>query len=265
MSPTNHKTNILLVFILALLPLATAQSRGPAINSPAHFSGSDASTPVAITPAPDHADALWSAYNAAVEHSAVWRNEDLRRLKPAVVGADGKIWVATATRYDGQSPLYGDTWVTIIPELQNLCRQFTGDVAMQVRAVLGLPPDKEIPKVVTMKVQPADIFRPTPDPDPWTLCPCGDPEGNACRFNANVQCGNKFPSDASSSHIQWIATTTLAVRQTPGGYPWTHLGYTYNWKPGADPYGTSEYVVRKGAIVTDVATTSLDQYCKPAE
>lgn len=207
---------------------------------------------------------LWQAYNAAVEHVSVWRNEDVKRLKPLAVAADGTVEVVTATRHDVTSPLYGDTWVTIVPELQTICRHFTGDVAMQVRELLGLPPDHQIPNVVVMKVRSTDIFRPTPDPTPWTLCPCGNPTATECSFDPAVQCGNSFPKDVAPSHVQWIAETTLSVRQTPRGFPWTHLGYTYNWKPGADPYGTSEYVVRKGTqVVAFTKKVSLSDYCKP--
>jgi hypothetical protein len=221
------------------------------------------SAAAAQTPAkPTTVDPLWKSYNASVEHVAVWRNEDVRKLKPLTVAADGTVEVATATRYPVTSLLYGDTWVTIVPELLNACRQFTGDVALQVRELLGVPPDHQIPTIVVMKVQPSDIFRPTPDPTPWTLCPCGNPAGNECHFAPQVQCGNSFPKDVSPAHVQWIANTTLSVRQAPGGFPWTHLGYTYNWKPGADPYGASEYIVRKGSVVSDIKTLPLEDYCK---
>jgi hypothetical protein len=208
-------------------------------------------------------NAYWDAYNTAVEHVSVWRNEDVRPLKTPKVAADGTVEVVTATKYDVTSPLYGDTWVTIVPELQTICRHFTGDVAMQVRELLGLPPDHQIPNAVVMKVRSTDIFRPTPDPTPWTLCPCGNPTASDCSFDPAVQCGNSFPKDVAPSHVQWIAATTLSVRQMPHGFPWTHLGYTYNWKPGADPYGASEYVVRKGTQIVAFTKFSLGDYCKP--
>lgn len=264
----NHRERRVLVIsiILFLLPAAVAQNtaKQPQEKTP---KVAPHDPPHESTPAPrsgaDPMDPLWRAYNAAVEHVSVWRNEDVRRLTPLAVGADGTVEVATATKHDVTSPLYGDTWVTIVPELLTVCRQFKGDVALQVREVLGLPPNHEIPMIFVMKVQPADIFRPTPDPTPWTLCPCGNPAGNQCNFDPRVQCGNSFPRDVAPSHAQWIANTTLSLRQMPGGFPWTHLGYTYNWKPGADSYGASEYIVRKGANVSDVRKFSLEDYCKP--
>jgi len=264
-----EKRVLTISIILLLLPAALAQNTAKQPNAPREETPALARyhPPHESPPAPpsgaDPTDPLWKAYNAAVEHVSVWRNEDVRKLKPLALGPNGTVEVATATKRDVTSPLYSDTWVTIVPELLNSCRQFTGDVAMQVRELLGLPPNHEIPMIFIMKVQAADIFRPTPDPTPWTLCPCGNPANNQCNFDPKVQCGNSFPKDVAPSHVQWIANTTLSLRQIPGGFPWTHLGYTYDWKPGADSYGASEYIVRKGANVSEVRNFSLEEYCKP--
>jgi len=267
---THHERQVLIISaILLLLPLAVGQNPAKRPDAPQERASAVArndpphdGTPLPRTAA-DPIDPLWKAYNGAVEHVSVWRNEDVRKLKPPTVGPDGTVEVATATKYNVTSPLYGDTWVTVVPELLTTCRQFTGDVAMQVRELLGLPPNHEIPMIFVMKVQASDIFRPTPDPTPWTQCPCGNPVGNQCTFDPKLQCGNSFPKDVAPSHVQWIANTTLSVRQIPGGFPWTHLGYTFNWKPGADSYGASEYIVRKGAEVSAIRKFSLEEYCKP--
>ena len=60
-----------------------------------------------------------------------------------------------------------------------------------------------------------------------------------------------------------MATESFFLHTIPNGYPWTHLGYTYNWAPGADRYGASEYVIRGNAkaVIVDNATTA--QYCAP--
>jgi hypothetical protein len=206
---------------------------------------------------------LWKAYNTAVEHVTLWKNGDIRRLRPITPDADGTVEVVTATNAEIPDTIKHDVWVTVVPELQIACRTFEGDVAMQVRELLGLPPDYQIPQIVLMKVRATDIFRPTPDPSPYTICPCGNSPDGACRFSESAQCGNAFPEGVSPSHIQWIAETTFSVRQSPHGFPWTHLGYTYNWKPGADTYGASEYIVRKGANVTVESNLSPEKYCHP--
>lgn len=271
MNPRARRVSIISIILLLLSAAAAQNSAQP---PRARDAPPNAST-VALSALPDGTRSLPSAaaalarlpkdYDAAVERVSVWRNEDVRKLKPLTAAEDGTVEVATANdayKYPVTSPLYGDTWVTIVPELLNACREFTGDVTMKVRQLLGLPPDKQIPTIVVMKVQATDVFRPTPDPTPWTLCPCGNPSGDECNFAPEVQCGNRFPKDVAPAHVQWIAENTLKARQVPGGYPWTHLGYTYNWKRDADPYGASEYIVRKGASVTDVKTVALEDYCR---
>jgi hypothetical protein len=224
-------------------PITSEISAGSTVHFPQHGTVPPSRTGT------DSLAALWKNYNTAVEYVSLWRNEDVQLLKPLTVDADGTVEVVTATRYEITSPLYGDTWVTIVPELQTACRKFTGDIAMQMRELLGLPPDHQIPNIFVMRVKAAEVFRPTPDPTPWTLCPCGNPTQRVCKFDPPVQCGNSFPPDVAVSHQQWIVNATVSMRQMPGGFPWTHLGYTYNWAPGADHYGASEYIVRKGAQV----------------
>ena len=47
------------------------------------------------------------------------------------------------------------------------------------------------------------------------------------------------------------------------GYPWTQLGYTYDWAPGAESeVGESEFVVRAGSEVIVESVTSQADYCK---
>jgi hypothetical protein len=206
--------------------------------------------------------ALWNVYERAVIDSAVYQRWNVRPLHPLVADEHGQVLVAMVTSKDGK---VGDTmtagtygmWVTGVPEVQTICRAFRGDVPMQLRQLLGLPPDADVPRVITLKVAIADIFRPAPDDSTNTPFPCQPQPDTTLPAN----CGNAFPSTTTPSHYQWMAVETLYLHAIPNGYPWTHLGYTYNWAPGADRYGASEYVIRgnaKGVIVENVPT---GRYC----
>ncbi len=207
---------------------------------------------------------LWNAYERAIYDSSVYQRWNLRLLRPLTPDASGQVIVATATSREGN---VGETivvpaqgiWVTGVPEVQTICRNFHGDVTMQVRQLLGLPPDADAPRVLTFKVNLSDLFRPSPDDSVTTTYPCQYPAGNP----PPLDCGNVFPSTTTPAHYQWIATQSFLLHAVPNGYPWTHLGYTYNWAPGADRYGASEYVIRGGtnALIVQVATTV--QYCAP--
>jgi hypothetical protein len=206
--------------------------------------------------------ALWNIYERAVIDSAVYQRWNVRPLRPLTPDEHGQVLVAMVTSKDGKvgdsltAGTYG-MWVTGVPEVQTLCRAFHGDVAMQLRELLGLPPDADVPRVLVLKVAVSDLFRPAPDDSTNTPLPCKPLSDNT----TPTDCGNAFPSTTTPFHYQWMAIETLYLHAIPNGYPWTHLGYTYNWTPGADRYGASEYVIRanaKGVIIENVPTV---KYC----
>jgi hypothetical protein len=206
----------------------------------------------------------WQRYNETVLDSAVYRHENLRPLYPLKFDSLAlTTTVATLTTYDyklGQQPLSRAVWVTAVPEVQQKCRKFTEpDLAMRLRQLLGLQPDAKIQYFVTMTVSTSDIFRPTTDPTTATQWPCSD--------SKDPTCGEVFPDWVSSDHIKWIANqmlTSYMISDTHTGsysYPWTRLGYTYDWKPGADRYGASEYVIRPGSVVVVKGKEPYASYC----
>jgi hypothetical protein len=48
-----------------------------------------------------------------------------------------------------------------------------------------------------------------------------------------------------------------------GGYPWTRLGYTYNWNPEASIEGTSEFVIPEGTSVEVCGVVPATEFCAP--
>lgn len=202
------------------------------------------------TPAPQ-------AFERSMYQAAVFRPENLRELKPVVPDANGEVLVTTlkSSAWNlGPTQLRGPVWISLVPEVKDRCKTFPPDVlAMRLRQILGLQPAQTVTHFVTMKARAADLFRPTPDPRTDTIYPCLDPV-------AKTDC-NVFPPDVDPMHKQWMAETFLTL-QIPNGWPWTHLGYTYNWAPGADPYGASEYLVKGGSNVVVTEATPIAEYCR---
>lgn len=151
-------------------------------------------------------------------------------------------------------------WITVEPELQQACRTFPpGDVVAGLHRLLGLQPaaaGDTPPKIILMTIeseQPVGptgkgIFRPCADPDP-----------------AATSCGNTL--GGTDAYVRWFATTALDnyridpdLKQT--GYPWTRLGYTWNWDPAsADHRGPQEYVVPAGTRLTVRKVVTPEDYC----
>jgi hypothetical protein len=210
-------------------------------------------------------DDLWSLYDKSVVDSAVYRHDSLRQLYPLKFDAPTMTTtVVTLTGYDyplGQQALSRDVWVTAVPEVQQKCQKFTDpDLQMRLRELLGLQPTATFTYFVTMTVRADDVFRPAPNPVTVTQSLCDRPESDST-------CGELFPNWVGNEHKAWIANkalTSYLVSADHNGaysYPWTRLGYTYDWKPGADKYGASEYVIRPGSIVTVTSKTPYAQYC----
>jgi hypothetical protein len=54
----------------------------------------------------------------------------------------------------------------------------------------------------------------------------------------------------------------LVVSHEKQVYPWTQLGYTYDWGNPESEVGLSEFVIRKGSTVVIKSVSNLDEYCR---
>jgi hypothetical protein len=194
---------------------------------------------------------LQSAYERATKDAALYEKDHVRALRPISPGTTSVRVVTWTTRPESYAvgtavtTSWGETWVTLDPEVQESCRRFPAAArTSRLQQLLGLPPAREDRTFVVMEARVGDLFRPCPDPDPTA-----------------ATCGPDFPANVSPKHVDWFARQLLASLKTPGGYPWTRLGYTYNWNQGASPYGASEYVLQQGATVTVLARETTAAYC----
>ena len=128
---------------------------------------------------PTNDAALLAAYNAAIYDAAVYKSSNVRPLRPLKFDpVTKKTTVVTLTTF-GYTP--GTTtvpiyvWVTQVPEVQQICRSFTGDVQQSLVQLLGLIPNTKLGNFVIMNVAEGQIIRPATNPDPATMLPCAAP------------------------------------------------------------------------------------------
>ena len=215
---------------------------------------------------------LMAAFNAAIIDASVFKFSNLRPLYPLTFDpVTNRATVVSV--YDGKGfrkgplTLERDLWVTAVPEVKNICQNFRGDVALRLKQLLGLRPGKTVSHFVEMSVHKDDVIRPTTNPETTTIFPCACP--------ITPKCGVEFPATVKGGldrHILWIADLTFksyVISESTlldSGYPWTRLGYTYDWRPGSNKYGASEYVVHKGAKVIILEEPyPIETYCKPKQ
>ncbi len=232
-----------------------------------------------------------AAYAAAIEDAKYPAPEKISRdLTPLLRSTGGLIWdeagrilMATWTQakyYDdpetyrrGQPfSLYGDTWLTAVPFVRDFCAAVGLDDPMltqRLEQLLGLPPAAGKDAFLEVWVDPTDVFRPCPDPEITDhQCQVEIPVVNRdaekpwdCTLKRQVS--GKYVT-VHPGHLQWMCynwTLSYASDDPLKNYPWTALGYTYDWGNPEDPRGLSEYVVPGGSQVVFESLSSTGLYC----
>lgn len=156
-------------------------------------------------------------------------------------------WDGYTSHEGGPMNLTQEVWVTAVPEVSEFC---TGldlspvDLTLRLEQLLGLPPDDGKTSFVELWVDPRDLFRPSPDPEITD---------RVAELN--------FPDDIDEEHRAWFDRLKEGS-YGEDGYPWTRLGYTYDWGDPESEVGPSEFLVRKGAEVTVHVVVPTDEYCR---
>jgi hypothetical protein len=168
--------------------------------------------------------------------------------------------------------LYGESWFTAAPFVQNFCREYTGtDLLLRMQQLLGLPPTpskKANDSVASIWIKPSELFRPCADPEVSdgecvvNLSGQAFVDGQTSWAADTEQVSASF-ANVKPEHLKWMVNNWNARYHPSRGqaYPWTALGYTYDWANPNDPVGMSEFVGLKDTPVVFVAIVPLDAYC----
>lgn len=152
-----------------------------------------------------------------------------------------------------------DVWVTAAPVLKNRCRDFyktETDPNMRLRQLLGLQPFSVETFFLEVWVKPVDLFRPCPD-----------------NGTADTSCGLNLPDSVTDEYRQWF-NQIRAVQYNDCadtvfhqyGYPWTQLGYTYDWSPENPSHvGLSEFVITRHTDIYVRAKYTTKAYCMTSD
>jgi hypothetical protein len=206
-----------------------------------------------------------------------------RRPSPAFVSHalvrvkfDQPVLLATFT-YAGQVDEYKkpsafkDIWVTVVPYTRAFCQEYERltnaddrQLNLRLNELLGLPPDKKYDRFVELTVDPKDkganLIRPCGN-SPLDAETCGPPE-----FPASESAYSNQP--ASTPFQEWMLRKYRENYTAESPYPWTALGYTFDWAPRGDSddfqrYGESEFVIPKDSPIHYVNKFSTKDYCTP--
>lgn len=152
------------------------------------------------------------------------------------------------------------TWLTAVPQVKEFCQNCKGIginipgnimLSLRLQQYLGLILNRNSNKThfVEMWVKAEDLSR-----------PCIDPEINDSTCQVLP-----VPVPVTYPILQQIYTTSYAVNSQEN-YPWTGLGYTYDWGNTKKPHeGASEFIINgtkeKPIEIEVVSVTTTQEYC----
>ncbi|MBU1612431.1 MAG: hypothetical protein KKC99_11370 [Proteobacteria bacterium] len=204
-------------------------------------------------------------YRAAIEDAKIAEPDEIvtsltaiNSYNPDLIWEDDRVLMTVWTDWDGYDNKQGQAmtltrpvWVTAAQELRLFCLDYGlkgEELSLRLRQLLGLKPDAPYDRMTELWVKPDDMFRPSPDPE------ISDREAQL-----------DFPGprryiNISATHRRWFERLKDSS-YGEDGYPWTRLGYTYDWGNTKSEVGLSEFVIRKGAQVIIRSTWTTDEYC----
>ncbi len=223
-------------------------------------------------PCPSRAD-VWADYTAAIADTA--RDATPEKISKALIPIApynrGLIWENPQTsasrvlletwggsfysdNYRPGDEFTVDTghlvWLSSPSELRPWAKSRSvagAELELRIKQLLGLPPDAAKTVFVEFWIEPADLFRPSPDP-----------EISDCEAEIDFP-ANPFFS-IQSEYREWFNALRASSYTGPSPYPWTRLGYTYDWGVETGHVGLSEFVLRASARATINAITPTAEY-----
>jgi len=202
-------------------------------------------------------------YQNAIEDAMVAKPSEIYSgLTPIIENNSNLIWqgtpgnesalMVTWTKYIGSYPAnrtvttsWGDTWVTAAPQIQVFFKDnVKSNVNATLRAaqLLGLPANTSDTYFVELWVNPQSLFRPSPDNEV-----------------TDTTASLTFPANATADYKAWF-NSNIIYSYYPMNYPWTRLGYTYDWGNTQTHVGLSEFVIRQNSTVTVKSVTPTAEY-----
>jgi hypothetical protein len=236
---------------------------------------------------------LWKLYAQAVAETKMPVSAHLSRSLTALTNStqglqwngQGQVLMATWTQasyWQGATPgqpftlSNHDVWLSPSPFLQQFCRQLRlppNLLKLRLAQKLGMPPNSTNDTVVSMWVSPSQIFRPCPDPEvndgecvvDLTAGPADPSPPSLCPWQDAIDKGQVSGTwtKVTAEHLLWMCKnwTSSYTGNPQTSYPWTALGYTWDWGGPKSHIGESEYIVPGGATVTIEAVTPVETYC----
>lgn len=172
---------------------------------------------------------------------------DNTNLQWKTINGQQYVLMATYMRFPASYPIgdsinttWGEGWFFIPSQMKRKLGPVftpTTDTILRINQLLGLPPvnSQSNTHVAQLWVPAERLYRPAGNPSITT-----------------TTTGSALVEGVSEEYINWFNNYIIFAYYRPltaptqFHYPWTRLGYTYDWAPGASRVGVSEYVLKAG-------------------
>lgn len=169
-----------------------------------------------------------------------------------VYDEQGRILLLTFHKYPDSYPdgndvkiEWGEVWTFTGGELAdwyNEHKDSVNDWPARLRQLIGLTPDNQATHFTAMWVNPEDVLRPA-----------------YVQEIGEVQMTSALSENTDEAFKEWF-DSNIIWSYFDSAYPWTRLGYTYDWAADAeDEYGLSEFLVADGSEVKVAYTVTTEE------
>ena len=141
---------------------------------------------------------------------------------------------------------WGEIWTFTASEIKEWFGQNNGGVTdwdLRFKQLIGLPAEKEYTHFTALWVSPDDIIRPAYSTDIYS-----------------TEMATELSEDADESYRTWFESNIVDSYFSAGNYPWTRLGYTYDWADTVSDYGLTEFLVLSDSTVKVEFTLTTNEF-----
>ncbi len=235
-----------------------------------------------VPASPEVSKQTWEAYGDAIADAAVSRPGEVVQDLLVPTPADPRTQWQT---FDGEQYLLvqtvsykpvaavasgeefaadEDIWIAVPGEMEEACAKYrctrlsVDELDLIFKQVIGLPPDADYSVLSRFWVKPTDLVRPCTNVDPMVAsCPqlmvntmAGGTDWSSFLLGQGMYSWRVPRHGTPMPRISCAQRYEDTARGNCYGFPWTRLGYTYDWNPKAkDGRGVTEFVVPQGATV----------------
>lgn len=138
---------------------------------------------------------------------------------------------------------WGEVWTFTDKEMKKWVAENGTPSTLRLEQLLGLPINKGYTHVTALWVNPADVLRP------------------AYTYNASESVITDVFLTPPDEFFKWF-NNNITWSYEDSAFPWTRLGYTYDWADNGAEYGLSEFIIKKGSDVEVAYTLSTEEFFK---